>query len=181
MRSFLVFVSCLLLTGASGLFGCANVSTAPAETDAAAKDFKPAEGKGVVYLYRLGRAIGAAMLISSYSGRCCSLPVVQRYFQCVALAIISCARLLEYGNRIEPELDCAVALARALALVSEPLQEYRWYHSARADLLRRLERYDEAGAAYRRALDLTTNASETKFLQGRLADVVRNSQADRSV
>ncbi len=61
MRDFLVFVSCLLLTGASGLSGCANVSTAPAETDAAAKDFKPAEGMGVVYLYRPGRAIGAAM------------------------------------------------------------------------------------------------------------------------
>ena len=61
MRDFLVFVSCLLLTGVSSLSGCANVSTAPAETDAAAKDFKPAEGMGVVYLYRPGRAIGAAM------------------------------------------------------------------------------------------------------------------------
>ena len=80
------------------------------------------------------------------------------------------------------ELNRAVALAMAqspehglLAMdraeVSGPLQEYRWYHSARADLLRRLERFDEAGAAYRRALELTANASETKFLEGRLAEV----------
>ena len=80
------------------------------------------------------------------------------------------------------ELNRAVALAMAqspehglLAMdraeVSGPLQEYRWYHSARADLLRRLERFDEAGAAYRRALELTANASETKFLEGRLGEV----------
>jgi len=55
--------------------------------------------------------------------------------------------------------------------VAEPLQEYRWYHSARADLLRRSGRFEEAGAAYRRALELTTNASEIKFLEGRLAEV----------
>ena len=93
-----------------------------------------------------------------------------------------------YGalSQIQPspvvELNRAVALAMAhspeLGLqtmdrpeVSEPLQEYRWYHSARADLLRRLERNEEASAAYRRALELTTNASETKFLEGRLAEV----------
>ena len=80
------------------------------------------------------------------------------------------------------ELNRAVALAMALSPehgleamdrveVSGPLQEYRWYHSARADLLRRLDRLKEAADAYRRAMELTTNASETKFLEGRLAEV----------
>ena len=90
------------------------------------------------------------------------------------------------------ELNRAVAVAMASSPekglqamdrpgVSKPLQEYRWYHSARADLLRRLERYDEAGIAYRRALDLTTNSSETKFLQDRLAEVSKDRQSDGSV
>ena len=41
--------------------GCANVSTAPAEADIAAKNFEPLEGQGVVYLYRPARAMGAAI------------------------------------------------------------------------------------------------------------------------
>ena len=40
---------------------CANVSTAPTESDTAAKNFEPAEGQGAVYLYRPARAMGAAM------------------------------------------------------------------------------------------------------------------------
>ena len=59
MRNFVIRSACLLQVAI--LFGCANVSTAPPESDAAAKSFDPAEGKGVVYLYRPGRAIGAAM------------------------------------------------------------------------------------------------------------------------
>ena len=43
--------------------------------------------------------------------------------------------------------------------------------AARADLLRRLGRWSEAEAAYTRALELTTNAPERHFLEGRLADV----------
>jgi len=96
------------------------------------------------------------------------------------------AALYEALAQIQPspvvELNRAVAVAMASspgqglqamdrAEVAEPLREYRWYHSARADLLRRLERFDEAGAAYRRALELTANASETKFLEGRLAEL----------
>lgn len=80
------------------------------------------------------------------------------------------------------ELNRAVAVAMArtpldglLAMdrpeVSEPLRDYRWYHSARADLLRRMGRYGEARAAYQRALELTTNAAETRFLESRLAEV----------
>ena len=44
-------------------------------------------------------------------------------------------------------------------------------HSARADLLRRLERPDEAAAAYARALELARNPSEREFLKGRLAEL----------
>ena len=89
-------------------------------------------------------------------------------------------------SRLQPspvvELNRAVAVAMASSLeiglsamdrpeVSEPLQDYRWYHSARADLLRRLGRSEEAYAAYSRALDLTANNSEARFLAKRLAEV----------
>jgi RNA polymerase sigma-70 factor (ECF subfamily) len=74
------------------------------------------------------------------------------------------------------ELNRAVAVAmaegpaRGLELVEalEGLEHYRLLHSTRADLLRRLERRTEAAAAYRRALELTTNGAERDFLERRL-------------
>jgi RNA polymerase sigma-70 factor (ECF subfamily) len=53
----------------------------------------------------------------------------------------------------------------------EGLEAYHLYHSTRADLLRRLERAEEAAVAYRRALELTTNSVERDFLERRLAEV----------
>ena len=44
------------------------------------------------------------------------------------------------------------------------LEEYPYLHAARADLLRRLGRLDEAGAAYARARELTANEAEQAFL-----------------
>ena len=52
-----------------------------------------------------------------------------------------------------------------------PLDGYHLYHSARADLLRRLERHAEAATAYRRALELTESEPERRFLARRLAEV----------
>jgi RNA polymerase sigma-70 factor (ECF subfamily) len=56
------------------------------------------------------------------------------------------------------------ALARMDA-VAEPLDGYPYLHASRADMLRRLGRADEARAAYERALQLSGNASERRFLQ----------------
>jgi RNA polymerase sigma-70 factor, ECF subfamily len=80
------------------------------------------------------------------------------------------------------ELNRAVAVAmaegpdRGLALMDElesaaELQRYHLFHSARADLLRRLGRDEEAAAAYRRALDLAANPVERAFLERRLAEL----------
>jgi RNA polymerase sigma-70 factor (ECF subfamily) len=77
------------------------------------------------------------------------------------------------------ELNRAVAVAMAygpqlgleLADQIEGLLRYHLFHSARADLLRRLDRLDEAAAAYARALELATNAIERRFLRRRLAEV----------
>jgi RNA polymerase sigma-70 factor (ECF subfamily) len=51
------------------------------------------------------------------------------------------------------------------------LDGYRYLPAAKADLLRRLGRRDEAVQAYRAALDLTANQAERAFLTGRLAEV----------
>jgi RNA polymerase sigma-70 factor (ECF subfamily) len=70
----------------------------------------------------------------------------------------------------------AVAMAdgweRGLELMEGlPLDDYHLFHAARADLLRRLERHEEAAAAYRRALELTRSEPEQRYLSGRLAEV----------
>jgi RNA polymerase sigma-70 factor (ECF subfamily) len=60
----------------------------------------------------------------------------------------------------------------ALALLDRlELDDYRYYHSTRADLLRRLGRVGEARAAYARALELTQPGPEQRFLDSRLADL----------
>jgi RNA polymerase sigma-70 factor, ECF subfamily len=75
----------------------------------------------------------------------------------------------------------AVAMAegpeRGLALLARPalatpLAEYQHFHAARADLLRRAGRYEEAVAAYARALELCLNMAERRFLQRRLTEVM---------
>jgi RNA polymerase sigma-70 factor (ECF subfamily) len=80
------------------------------------------------------------------------------------------------------ELNRAVAIAMrdgpaaGLALVdavlaSGVLSGYHLAHAARADLLRRLGRKDEARAAYERALDLAKQEPERRFLSKRLAQL----------
>ena len=49
------------------------------------------------------------------------------------------------------------------------LDNYRYYHSTRADLLRRAGRDDEARDAYSRALELAQTDAERRFLASRLA------------
>ena len=88
--------------------------------------------------------------------------------------------------RIEPtpvvELNRAVAVAMAdgpaagLALIDDSLArgdltEYYHAHSARADLCRRLGRRADAIAAYERALTLTKQEPERRFLTRRLAEL----------
>jgi len=79
------------------------------------------------------------------------------------------------------ELNRAVAVAMAdgpaagLELVealeaSGALSGYRLLPATRADLLRRLDRPDEAAAAYRAALELTATDAERRYLTRRLAE-----------
>ena len=76
-------------------------------------------------------------------------------------------------------LNRAVAVALAgrveegLLLVDElsSLEAYHLFHAARADLLRRLDRRDEAADAYRQALELTASEVERGYFERRLSEV----------
>jgi RNA polymerase sigma-70 factor, ECF subfamily len=74
------------------------------------------------------------------------------------------------------ELNRAIAVAELegpeaglTVLDGLDLDHYRYFHSARAELLRRAGRDDEAGHAYRRALDLAQTDAERRSLQNQLA------------
>jgi RNA polymerase sigma-70 factor (ECF subfamily) len=76
------------------------------------------------------------------------------------------------------ELNRAVAIAEvgdleaALGLVDRlELDRYHYLHSTRAELLRRLDRVDDARAAYERALELVHSEAERRFLERRLAEL----------
>ena len=76
------------------------------------------------------------------------------------------------------ELNRAVAVAEtegaeaALGLVDAlDLHEYRYFHTTRAELLRRLDRLDDARAAFVRALELTSEGAERRFIERRLAKI----------
>jgi RNA polymerase sigma-70 factor, ECF subfamily len=76
------------------------------------------------------------------------------------------------------ELNRAIAVAEVegadagLALVDRlDLDGYQYFHSTRADLLRRLGRAREARIEYQRALELAHTEPERHFLQRRLAEV----------
>jgi RNA polymerase sigma-70 factor (ECF subfamily) len=76
------------------------------------------------------------------------------------------------------ELNQAAAIAEAgeveaaLALVeSLDLDQYHYLHATRAELLRRLDRVEDARAAYDRALELVHSDAERRFLERRVAEL----------
>lgn len=93
---------------------------------------------------------------------------------------------LLYGRLAELQPTPVVALNRAAAVamaegpdsglalmapLAGALDRYHLFHSARADLLRRLGRHEESADAYRRALALASNEVERRFLERRLREV----------
>ena len=87
-------------------------------------------------------------------------------------------RLAEITRSPVVELNRAVAIAqtgateKALAIVDGlELTDYPYLHSTRGELLRRLNRLDEARAAYDRALELTRSEPEMRFLSRRIAQL----------
>jgi RNA polymerase sigma-70 factor (ECF subfamily) len=82
--------------------------------------------------------------------------------------IISLNRAVAVAMADGPQ--AGLALVEALAATGE-LDDYHLLHAARADLLRRIGSFAEAGQSYERALSLVTNDSERRFLERRLREV----------
>jgi RNA polymerase sigma-70 factor (ECF subfamily) len=96
------------------------------------------------------------------------------------------ASLYAHLDRLDPSPVVRLNRAVAIAMADGPaaglaaadaagrhgaLDGYHLFHSARADLLRRMGRDGEAAAAYRRALELAGNDVEREFLARRLGEV----------
>ena len=72
----------------------------------------------------------------------------------------------------------AAGLAATDALAVDPaMDEYRFFHAARGDFLRRLSRWGEAAEAYNRALALAPNDPERAFLERRGREMASRGSA----
>ncbi|MGG6294865.1 RNA polymerase sigma factor [Leptolyngbya sp. AN02str] len=94
------------------------------------------------------------------------------------------ARLYEVLERVQPSPIVSLNRAVAIAMASSPqaamelidglaveLDSYHLFHATRADLLRRMNAFEDAAQHYQRALELVTNDSERRFLERRLRQV----------
>jgi RNA polymerase sigma-70 factor, ECF subfamily len=82
--------------------------------------------------------------------------------------VVEVNRAVAIGETEGPE--AALTILDAL-----DLDDYRYLHSTRAALLRRLGRDDEARLAYERALELTDEGPEQRFLAMRLSELLPRS------
>jgi RNA polymerase sigma-70 factor (ECF subfamily) len=82
--------------------------------------------------------------------------------------VIELNRAVAVAMRDGPEAGLAIIDA---LLERGELKDYRLIHAAQADLCRRLGRSDEARAAYQKALKLTEQVPERRFLEKRLAEL----------
>jgi RNA polymerase sigma-70 factor (ECF subfamily) len=82
--------------------------------------------------------------------------------------VVALNRAVAVAMRDGPE--AGVALVDAAAAGGE-LDGYRLLHAARADLCRRMGRVDEARASYARALALTRQEPERRFLERRIREL----------
>jgi RNA polymerase sigma-70 factor, ECF subfamily len=129
---------------------------------------KKALGSGAVGPYQLQAAI-AAVHVEAKNAE-------QTDWREIAALYLELSRL---NSSLVVALNYAVAigmsdgLEHGLALMDEidkskHLDGYYLLHAARADLLRRLGRNNEAASAYSRALELVTNGVEREYLTRRL-------------
>jgi RNA polymerase sigma-70 factor (ECF subfamily) len=139
-----------------------------------------AEGVRLVERASLARRIGPYLIQAA---------IVAEHARSSSVATTDWGRIVNLYDvllRLTPspviELNRAVAIAMrdgpaaGLAKVDDilnrgDLQDYRFAHSARADLNRRLGRTEQARAAYEQALALTKQEPERRFLKRRLAEL----------
>jgi RNA polymerase sigma-70 factor (ECF subfamily) len=114
--------------------------------------------------YQIQAAIAAVHTDAPASDATDWSQILDLYDQLLAIrpnSVVALNRAIAVAGR-----DGAVAGLAALdAMDPAPLADYQPYHAARADLLTRAGRRDEALGAYDRALALTSNVTEREFLE----------------
>jgi RNA polymerase sigma-70 factor, ECF subfamily len=88
-----------------------------------------------------------------------------------ALARLSPSPIVELNRAVAVAMAKSVDEGLDLIAQIEGLDDYHLLHAARADLLRRSGRREEAAGAYRRALALAPNPVERAFLERRLSEI----------
>jgi RNA polymerase sigma-70 factor (ECF subfamily) len=115
--------------------------------------------------YQLQAAVGAVHSEASSAADTDWMQIVAIYDQLLAVApgpVVALNRAVALAEVDGP----AVGLATVDSLAGE-LDRYHLFHATRADLLVRVGRHDDALGAYDRALALTANDAEARFLAGR--------------
>jgi RNA polymerase sigma-70 factor (ECF subfamily) len=88
------------------------------------------------------------------------------------LAVLTGSSVVELNRAIAiAEVEGPEAGLRIVAQLSASLGNFRYWHSTKADLLRRLGRFDEARDAYLQAKLLTDDDAELRFLDRRLTEL----------
>lgn len=115
--------------------------------------------------YQIQAAIAAVHTDAAVAADTDWSQIVQLYDQllaCTPTPIVALNRAIAIAELDGPE--------PALAILDRlDLDGYHLYHAARGDLLEKLQRYAEAGVAYERALELTSNEVERAHLRHRLS------------
>jgi RNA polymerase sigma-70 factor, ECF subfamily len=139
-----------------------------------------AEGMELVEQALRSQRFGAYTLQAAISGVHASAPTPAATDWAEIVGLYDVLAEIEPSPVIELNRAVAVAMrdgpAAGLALIDEllvrgELVNYYLAHSARAELCRRLGRFEEARASYERALGLTTQETERRFLQRRLDEL----------
>jgi RNA polymerase sigma-70 factor (ECF subfamily) len=121
-----------------------------------------AHGAGGVYILQ-------AAIASLHAEDTCDWPQISALYG--ELARLTRSPVVELNRAVAlAELEGAEAGLRALDRLDE-LDAYHYFHAARADLLRRLDRPAEARSAYARALELARSEPERRFLTRRVAEL----------
>jgi RNA polymerase sigma-70 factor (ECF subfamily) len=92
--------------------------------------------------------------------------------------VVRVNRAVAEGRAREPAAGLALLAAAEDWDSARPLKAYQPYHAARADLLQRAGRTEEAVAAYRTALELCRGEPERRFLARRLAGISTTRSGD---
>lgn len=125
--------------------------------------------RGAAGLYQIQAAI-AAIHATASTGADTDWAQIRMLY--AGLARFSSSPVVRLNHAVAVAMDegpaAGVAMVESLA---DELDGYYLFHSARADLLRRLGDRERSRAAYERALALTDNAQERRFMQRRLDEL----------